>query len=335
LGRLAAVEVSRRILTLALVGALALAGANLLGMLAGASVATFLALALLAWIARSLIVIKLEFDRGFWRELFAETLPYAIALSIAAVYVYVTVIIVSLIASATQTGLFATSFRVTGALLAIPSLLLTAVFPLMVRTRVEHAGDLGEAVGRVFAVALICGVWMSLAVALGADVIVHLIAGSPGRGATSVLRIQALVLAVSFLSTSSALALASLRRYRALIISSCAALALDIGLGLALVPGLGARGGAIADVLTEAAAALGLTVAVTRAVPRHGIRGSLLPPLLLACGLAASVLLLPIGSVPRVLCATSIYFGVLAITHAIPREVIDAAGRLGRSTPRA
>jgi O-antigen/teichoic acid export membrane protein len=325
LGRLTAVEVSRRVLTLLLVALLATAGANLLGMLAASSVATFLALALITWLVRSLLAVQLRIDRRFWRQLFAETLPYAIALSIAAVYVYVTVIVVSLISSATQTGLFATSFRVIAAVLAIPTMLLTAIFPLMLRTRSEHAGELGPAVGRVFTVAVICGVWMSLAIVLGANVIVDLIAGRHGHGAVPVLRIQGLVLAVSFLSTSSALGLISLRRYRALMISSAAALTMDIVLSLLLVPSLGARGGAIADVVTEAAAAAGLSLTLVRATPDHGITVALLPPLLLACTLSASVLLLPIGSVARVLCASVIYFGVLLLMRAIPREVIDAA----------
>src|SRR4029077_8503085 len=141
----------------------------------------------------------------------ADTVPYAIALSIAVIYLYVTVIVMSLIANAHQTGLFATSFRIVQAALTIPSLLLTAIFPLMVERR-EGDSALGDS-GKVFAVAVICGVWMSLVVALGATFIVDLIAPPAGRGAIPVLRIQGIVLALSFVSTSSALGLVALRRY--------------------------------------------------------------------------------------------------------------------------
>jgi len=327
LGRLSAVELSRRVLALVIIGALALLDAGLLPFFAASTIAGAAALALIAWIVRSSITIRLGFDRQIWRELFAETLPYAIALSIAAIYLYVTVIIMSLIASVHQTGLFATSFRVTQVALTIPGLLLTAVFPLMARARGQQQTQ-GDMVGKVFTVAVICGVWMSLAIALGAPFIIDAIGGGQARGAVSVLQIQGILLTVSFVSTSSAFNLVSLRRYRQLMIASTCALAFNILLALVLVPALGARGGATADVISEALMAIALTAVLMHAVPQHQIKASVGPPVLLAAVLSATVLLLPVGSVARVIGATIIYLGVVLLMGAIPDEVIDAARRL-------
>jgi O-antigen/teichoic acid export membrane protein len=327
LGRLTAVELTRRVLVLVIIGVLALLDATLLPFFAASTIAGAVALALIAWIVRSSIKIRLGFDRRIWTELFTETLPYAIALSIAAVYLYVTVIVMSLISSPTQTGLFATSFRVTQVALTIPGLLLTAVFPLMARPRREQEAQ-GDMVGKVFTVALIVGAWMSLAIALGAPFIINVIGGSQVRGAVSVLQIQGILLTVSFLSTSSAFNLVSLRRYRPLVIASTGALVLNIVLALVLVPGLGARGGAIADVITEAGMAVGLTAVLMHAVPQHQIKASVLPPLVFAAALAATVVFVPVGSVARVIGATIIYFGMLLLAGAIPDEVISAARRL-------
>src|ERR1700751_3769855 len=130
LGRLTAIEIMRRTLTLALIGLFALLDATLLPFIAASTIAGLMALALMARVVRDSITIRLGFARRVWRQLIAETLPYAIALTIAAIYFYVTVIVMSLIATARQTGFFATSFRVTQVALAIPGLLLTAVFPL-------------------------------------------------------------------------------------------------------------------------------------------------------------------------------------------------------------
>jgi Na+-driven multidrug efflux pump len=112
------------------------------------------------------------------------------------------------------------------------------------------------------------------------------------------------------------------------VIASTGALVLNIVLVLVLVPGLGARGGAIADVITEAGMAIGLTAVLMRAVPQHQIKASALPPLVLASALAATVVFLPVGSVARVIGATIIYFGVLLLAGAIPDEIISAARRL-------
>jgi O-antigen/teichoic acid export membrane protein len=221
LGRLTIVDLTRRVLALVLVGSLVLLGASLLPFLAASAVAGAVALALLAWMVRSSVRIRLSFDWRAWRELFAESSLYAIAISIGAIYFYVTVLVMSLIASAYQTGLFATSFRVIQVALGIPLLLLTAIFPLMSRERTAEEAGTGDMVGKVFNVAVIGGVWMSLAMALGASFIIDAIAGGKARGAVAVLRIQGVVLTASFISTSSVLALISLRRYRPMIIARC------------------------------------------------------------------------------------------------------------------
>lgn len=329
LGRLTFVELLRRVVALALIGALALAGAGLLPLLVASTVAAVVALAAVAWMVRSDVRARLVFDRRLWREMLSDTLPYAIALSIAAMYLYVTVIVMSLAATATQTGLFATSFRVTQAALAIPGLLLTAIFPLMSRGRdAGHESGARGQLGRVFDVALICGVWMSLATALGARFVIDAIAGGRGHGSIAVLQIQGLLFVMSFAFTANALYLVSVRRYRPLIVASSSALLVNVALALALIPGLGARGGAIADVVTETLAAVGLTIAVARSLPQREITLSLVGPLALACAASAIVLLLPIGSLGQAALATVVYFGVLLRVGAIPREIVDAARRL-------
>lgn len=333
LGRLTVVDLTRRVAALALIGTLALLGAGVVPLLAVSIASGLVALGLLAWMVRAWVAIRVSFDRQAWRQLFADTLPFAVAVSIGGIYIYVTVIVMSLIASATQTGLFATSFRVNQVALGVPVLLLTAIFPLMSRDQADQQAAPGDMVGKVFAVALITGVWMSLSLVFGASFIIRVIAGSQGRGAVSVLRIQGAVLTLAFVSTASALGLMALRRYRTMIISSSSAILLDVLLALVLVPHLGARGGALADVITEGLVAVGLTMTLMRAVPSHEIKASMAPPVLLAGALSASVLLVPIGAVARVILGTVIYFGVLILTHALPDELTRAVrkARLSRA----
>jgi O-antigen/teichoic acid export membrane protein len=319
------VDLSRRLVALGLVGVLALAGAGLLPLLGVSIGSGFVAVAMLAWTTRSSLKLRARFVWRSWRELFMETLPSAVAMSIGAVYFYVTIIVMSLIASPNQTGLFATSFRITQVALGVPILLLTAIFPMMSREDAAGRSGAGLIVGRVFTAAAICGAWLSLAMVLGADGILRVIAGSQGHGALAVLRVQAAVLTVSFLSASSALTLISLRRFRPMIVTSSCALALNIALGLALIPAHGALGGALADVLTELIVAIGLTTIVVRVVPHHEITASIAPPLLAALTLSGTVVFLPIGPAARVVTATIIYFGVLLLTRSIPKELLRAA----------
>jgi O-antigen/teichoic acid export membrane protein len=385
LGRLAAIDLIRRVLALVLIALLAAAGAGLLPFFAVSVVAGAVALAILLGMVRADFTLRPAFDWSRWRALFAETLPFALAVSVGAIYFYITVVLMSVIASEHQTGLFATSFRVIQVALAVPALVLTAIFPLLARPGIRgkaevlqgaadlregdadghasetdvrareadvrgreadvrgrdadvgehgagvgtHETELSARVGRVFDVAVIVGIWMSLAMALGASFIVEVLAGSRGHDAAPVLRIQGLVLTAAFVSASAMFGLLALRRYRPMLIVSSCALALDVALGLLLVPALGARGGAVADVITEMAVASALTLTLIRALPRHTLRAPVLGPVAASAALASAAWLFPVGAVARALLASVIYFGVLLLLGAIPEDVLRAGRRLG------
>jgi O-antigen/teichoic acid export membrane protein len=325
LGRLTVVDLTRRVLALVLIGALAIAGAGLLPFFAVSIPAGALALLVLARMVRSSAAVRANFAWSRWGALFRESLPFALAMSVGAIYFYVTIIVMSLIASDLQTGFFATSFRVTQVALAIPGLLLTAVFPLMTRPGTDRRLDVGSQMGRIFDVALLFGVWMSLAIALGASFIIKVVGGAHAHGAVPVLRIQGLVLTASFISAAGMLGLLALRRYRPMLIATASALIVNVALGVILIPVLHAQGGAVADALTETFVALGLIVTLRRMLPQPRLRVSVLPRVVLAGGLASAVWLLPIGAVARVIVASLIYFGILVATGAIPEEVTKAA----------
>jgi O-antigen/teichoic acid export membrane protein len=133
----------------------------------------------------------------------------------------------------------------------------------------------------------------------------------------------------SFMSTSSGLALISRRRYRMMLIASATALLLNVLLALLLIPTLGARGGALADVVAETAVAIELTIVLARTVPIRWSPISIVRPPILAAGVSSSVLLLPVGAAARAFGATLIYFSLLLLMRAIPAEVMSAFRRIG------
>jgi hypothetical protein len=111
-----------------------------------------------------------------------------------------------------------------------------------------------------------------------------------------------------------------------MIVISSVSLLLDVILGVALIPSLGAEGGALADVVTETVAAIAMTGVVMAVTPQHGVKLSLLPRPILATALAACVLFAPIGAIPRVLALSVVYFTALALTGGVPDELRAAAG---------
>ena len=83
LGRLTVVDLIRRVLALIFIAALALLGATLLPFFAASTIAGAVALALIAWIVRSSITIRLSFDRQIVaRAVRTRHCPYAVVMSI-------------------------------------------------------------------------------------------------------------------------------------------------------------------------------------------------------------------------------------------------------------
>ena len=112
-GWAAIIDVTRQAVSVVLIVALVLAGASLLPFFVVAIPAGLAALALTAMLVRRQIPLA-PILRGPERwPLIRDTLPYAAAIAVNTVYFRVTIVVMSLIAAAEETGYFATSFRVT------------------------------------------------------------------------------------------------------------------------------------------------------------------------------------------------------------------------------
>ena len=137
---LTALEVLRNLLTLAGVAVLVLVGAGLLPFF-GVQVAVAV---VLIPVTLLLARVGVRFARGVRRPvivwLLRETLPLAVAFAMSVIYFRVLVVLVSLLSTETETGLFGTSFRIFEMLLGLPALILSVALPLL-----SVAGDEDEA----------------------------------------------------------------------------------------------------------------------------------------------------------------------------------------------
>jgi O-antigen/teichoic acid export membrane protein len=240
----------------------------------------------------------------------------------------------SYIASARETGIYSAAFRIVETFAVVPWLVVSSGFPILARAARDDADRLRYALGRLFDVSLLIGVWISLSVAIGAYVAVEIVAGHAFDGATSVLRIQALSLITAFLVATWSFALLSLKRFRELLIANAIAAVTAAGLTIGLVPSLGAEGAAIATLAAEAVLAGGYLFALSRT------NRALMPPFAevprLLPGAAAMVgigLLLPSHPVVAVILAGAAYWALAFLLRAVPPELINAVRR--RDPPSA
>jgi O-antigen/teichoic acid export membrane protein len=328
LGWITALDLLRQALGVAGIVILVLAGASLLPFLALTVPVAVIVLLATVLVVHGTVPIRPSFQRAEWIHLLRSVLPFAAAVAIGSVYLRITVVLMSLLASTLQTGYYATSFTVISVLIAIPGLTVGSTLPILARAAREDEERLSYVLQRLFEVTLIVGVWLGLTLALGAGFVIHVLAKGDSSVSVEVLQIQSLALVTQFLASTWQYGLLSLHRHRALLAVSLGSLLVSVVMTLILVPLLHAQGAAVAFSSAEVTLAVSSFVLLKRAKP--GLLFSLRVPVrvLAAAALAGTVAFVPgLSSLSRALIASTVYLGVLITLRGVPVELMQAVLR--------
>lgn len=324
LGWVTALDLLRQMGTVLVLVVAVLTGAGLAVLLAAPLPVAIVLVAITLVLVRDVVPIRPAFDRKAWWTLLALTLPFAAATAVGTIYVYLTIVLMSLVASEQETGIFGAAFRVFIVLGGVPGLLIMTAFPLLARAARDDRERLGYALQRLFEICVICGVGIAIVLAVAAPVVIEVLGGGDYAAAASVLRVQSIALFASFLVGLGGYALLSLRRHRALLIANAVALVTSAGLTLALAPGLGAMGAAYASVAGEFALAIGYLVALLRGPDAIRLSLAIVPPVALAAITAGSVVLLPVPTAVAAPFSGIVFVAVLIALRAVPAELTEA-----------
>ncbi|HTZ87489.1 MAG TPA: oligosaccharide flippase family protein [Solirubrobacteraceae bacterium] len=315
-------ELVRQVVNVALIVALVLAGAGVLPLLAVAIPASAVSLAMTVPLVMAHVSLRPAFHLGRLWRLLRETAPWAVISAVNVVYFRVSIVLMSVVAGAVQTGYFATSFRITEVLVGIPALVISAAFPILARAHRDDRDRFEYASGRIFELALLAGTWLVLCLEVGAGFAIHVLAAHKADPAIAVLRIQGAAVLATFVAVACGYPLLTLHRYRLVLVSNLLALAISATLTLALAPSLGARGSALAALIAECGLAVSQAVMLRRVAPRVPLPLTTFAVAALAGGAAvAAGLALPVHPLIGVLVASIVYFGLLRLLGHFPPEV--------------
>lgn len=325
-----ALEVLRAALVLVAIVLLIAAGAGLVPFL-GVTVPVGIAVLLVTVVAlrRS---VELRPQLGNARHLLRESIPAAAASTLSTLFYRVGVLMVSLLATATATGYFATSFRVVEAFVAVPPILVNAAYPALARFAATDRPRLVAAMQQLFDVSVVLGVISAIAVAFMAQPAIDVIAGEEFQPAVDVLRIQSVALGATFLVTLFSGGLWILREKRALVVGNVIGVAAAVVLTAILVPLADEQGAAAGMVAAEALLGAYLGRALLRAHPDLRPSLALVPRVALAGAAALAVWLVPLPDVPRAALAMGVLLGLLYALGALPRELWRSFGRQPAAT---
>jgi O-antigen/teichoic acid export membrane protein len=305
-----------------------IAGVGLVLFDATASVGALGALAVTIPVVRSTAPWMPSYDRERWVDTLRQILPVAAATTFGTLYFRVVLVVMSLVGTATQTGHFSVSFRIMEIALAVPALIVTSAFPILVRAASHDRARLEYALTRIVEVGIILGLWVAMMIWVLAPLAVDIVSGGRSHETIGALRLQGLSMPASFLVSAWAFALLSLRDNRGLLVANLSAFVVALMASLLLIGSLGAEGGGLAITIAEVSLAMLLGFFVRRGTRLHVTRrmAYVLPVAALACAVG---LLLP--EVAGAIAATAIYFGVLLALRIVPVEIMEAFAGGARS----
>jgi O-antigen/teichoic acid export membrane protein len=326
---LTGIDVLRQALTLVAFAVLVAAGAGVAAFLAVPIPVGLVVVVVAAMLVRGQVPLLPSIDVGAWVGLLRSSVAFALAIAVGTVYIYTAQVLCSFVASSTEAGLFAASFRVFVVATAIPGLLVTVAFPVLSRAARDDEERLAYALRKLVDTTSVLGAGIALGLVVGAPFVIDVMAGSDFAGAASVLRIQAVAMLASFVLAAWGFALLSLHLHREMLVANAVALVTSLAAVGALASTMGADGAALGTLLGEAVLAAGYLVALVRARP--ALRPSPRIPLqaIAVAAVAGGIaVLLPVPDALRMLVALGLYGAVVVSTHLVPDEVREAVAAL-------
>jgi O-antigen/teichoic acid export membrane protein len=202
--------------------------------------------------------------------------------------------------------------------------MLSAALPLLAVAGRDDRARLAAALQTMTEAALIVGLFIAIAVSVGARPLLVALGGDQYGGAANTLRIQIFAIVLVFVGQAWQLGLVALRRQRALAVANGVALVVVLVAGVILVPPFGAVGAAIAAVAAEAALAGTVLLSLERLEPALMPSGRFAPRVLAIAALTGGAgALVPdarLGAVVGSLAFVALMFA----TRSMPPELLAA-----------
>jgi O-antigen/teichoic acid export membrane protein len=278
-----------------------------------------------AYVHARLLPLRPARDLRLWRELLVKGLPFAYAGAMVTAFFQVDQVMLERWRGAAETGWYKAPVLVLEGLALVPRVFSFAFIPTMAALWATAPETVGALYRRGLKYLLLVGLPIAAFGALAAGPFLELLFGAAYAPSALAGRVLIPVCIFMFLSNFVETTLACVRRWRVIVLTSTAALLLNVGLNLVWIPRWGQVGAAWATLLTEGFYFVSGAVALHAA----GLRGAWLSlawrPLLAAAAFAAVLaLLLPQGLIAASLAASLAWVAATFALGVWDQQEIDA-----------
>jgi O-antigen/teichoic acid export membrane protein len=325
LGRGALADAVGRVAGLGALLAVVAADLGFEAVVASMAVGAAVTLVVTAAFALRLVRVRLAAERTVWRELALAAVPLGLTLAVAEIYFRADTFILALSRPAAEVGHYSLAYRLYELLGMLPAMVMASVYPLLSRQLAEDRAAAERTLRATARAFFAFGVPLAVGGLVIAPELARLAGGDEFSAAADPLRLLLCAAALAYLSGLFGYALIAGGRERSTLWLSLAALALNLGLNVALAPAYGATASAAIAVGSEALLLAGGWLLVRRQL-------GLLPavPRAWAVALAAAVMAAAIWPLRErtpaltVPLGAAVYGGVLWALGGVDKRTLEA-----------
>lgn len=256
-----------RLIILVLILWLGSKNANLLYILWAYPVGTFVGLVINWFFANKFVRLGFSCDFKLWKKLIIDVFPLGIAGIFSIIYFKVDSVMLSLIKSAEDIGIYGAPYKILEVLLALSALFMGVAFPILTRyLQSKQMDKFASALQKSVDFLLLLALPIIVFSIILAPTIIDIIAGNDfvvastvmifGRPATAItiLQILSFTILLSYMTTIFNNVIIAAGKQSKLVWPNFALIAINICLNLLLIPYISYIGASVATVLTEIAA---------------------------------------------------------------------------------
>jgi O-antigen/teichoic acid export membrane protein len=333
--RNAIAEVTGALVTLGLVTALALTHAGALPMLGATLLGATVALSISIRLVRRLVPFRARFDLPLWREYLIAGLPLAGAQILGMAMLRGDSLLLSLFQPASAVGLYGVPSKLFEVTTSVPYMLAGLMMPALTASAAADRSQFSQQLGNTLDAAAVYGVGVVIALAPFADRLLALISGERFAAGAPALAVISFAVALAGLTHVLRFTLVACGEPRRVLMGDAVACACAFAAYFALIPRFSLLGAAAGTVVAEASAFIAMLAGLLRSGRRLP---SLVNPAkaIIAGALAALAMkyLASIGTPWWLSLAAGgvLYLALVALTGAIPRELVLVAFSAARKT---
>lgn len=274
--------------------------------------------------SQKLIKVRFKFDKKYWSYILKESFPIAIAIVLNLIYFKIDTIMLSIMKSSSDVGIYGVAYKVLEILIVFPAMFVGTMMPLFSKANAEDKQWLKKIVERSLGFLIISAVPIVVGVFILANPIISLIGGQGFEMSGNVLKILIFAVGIIFIGNLFGHLVVAIGVQKKIVKVYLVGAILNISLNLILIPAYSYIGASVSTVITELVVVILSFFVIKKAlgyIPSFGLFGKALLSsivmglILYLAGNTTIIILIPLGAI--------IYISTLYLLGGLPKEILE------------